>query len=75
MNIAKLHRVRTHGMAVVFAVWLLAGASWAAAPDAVEATPESVGFSSERLAQLDRYMQELVASGHIPGATTLGRCA
>lgn len=71
MNIVRLHRVRRHGIAVIFALCLLAGGSWAAAPDTVETTPESVGFSSERLVQLDRYMQDLVASGHIPGATTL----
>jgi CubicO group peptidase (beta-lactamase class C family) len=35
------------------------------------AAPGSVGFSSERLVQLDEYMQRLVADGYIPGAVTL----
>src|SRR5450631_3152597 len=35
------------------------------------AAPASVGFSAERLVQLDEYMQHLVADGYIPGAVTL----
>jgi CubicO group peptidase (beta-lactamase class C family) len=33
--------------------------------------PESAGFSSERLAMLDTYMEGKIATGHIPGATLL----
>jgi CubicO group peptidase (beta-lactamase class C family) len=35
------------------------------------ATPESVGFSSERLKRLDASMQALVEQGHLPGVTTM----
>lgn len=56
---------------IIAAACLLTGVVQAAEPALAEAKPESVGFSSERLAQLDRYMQGLVTSGHIPGATTL----
>ncbi|MDP1738754.1 MAG: serine hydrolase domain-containing protein [Caulobacter sp.] len=35
------------------------------------ATPESVGFSSERLARLDAAMEALVDNGRLPGVVTL----
>lgn len=35
------------------------------------ASPESVGFSSERLKRLDASMQALVDQGHLPGVTTM----
>jgi CubicO group peptidase (beta-lactamase class C family) len=49
-----------------------------AAPDPAKASPAlpqasaaQVGFSAERLARLDAYMKQQVASGHLPGAVTL----
>ena len=50
---------------------LLLGSLAVADSSLVEATPESVGFSSERLVQLDEYMRDHVATGRIPGAVTL----
>jgi CubicO group peptidase (beta-lactamase class C family) len=35
------------------------------------ATPESVGFSAERLKRLDGAMQALIDQGHLPGVTTM----
>jgi CubicO group peptidase (beta-lactamase class C family) len=42
-----------------------------AAPALTAATPESAGFSVQRLQKLDAYMQALVDDGHLPGATVL----
>ncbi|WP_425999279.1 serine hydrolase domain-containing protein [Caulobacter sp. DWR1-3-2b1] len=60
------------------AVGLLAlGAPLQAAPRSspavtlAPASPESVGFSSERLKRLDAHMQALVDQGHLPGVTTM----
>ena len=39
--------------------------------DLIEGTPESVGLSSEGLAQVDAYVQEQIDAGTIPGAITL----
>jgi len=36
-----------------------------------EATPESVGFSSERLARIDTYIAREMATGRLPGASVL----
>jgi CubicO group peptidase (beta-lactamase class C family) len=49
----------------------LAAAADRAATTLTPAKPESVGFSSERLAALDAYIQERIANGHIPGATVM----
>jgi len=65
-------------MGAALAVGLLAsGAPSQAAPRSnpavtlATATPESVGFSAERLKRLDATMQALVDQGHLPGVTTL----
>jgi len=36
-----------------------------------EAAPESVGFSSERLARIDTYITKEIATGRLPGASVL----
>lgn len=36
-----------------------------------QATPESVGFSSERLARIDTYIEKEIATGRLPGASVL----
>ncbi len=36
-----------------------------------EASPESVGFSSERLARIDTYIANEIATGRLPGASVL----
>jgi CubicO group peptidase (beta-lactamase class C family) len=64
-------------MAAAMAVMALAGApAWSApkpppTPVLAMATPESEGFSTERLKRLNGYMQGLVDQGHLPGAITL----
>ena len=61
-------------MAAAFAVLALCGAPAWSAPKAVSlttASPESAGFSSERLKRLDGAMQALVDQGHLPGVTTM----
>lgn len=40
-------------------------------PVLTEASPESVGISSERLARIDKMCQEDVANGNLPGMVTL----
>ena len=48
--------------------------SWSAAMSAPElpvATPESVGFSSERLALIDTYIAKQLAAGRLPGVSVL----
>ena len=40
-------------------------------PPLTEATPESQGFSSERLARVDAMLQSAVADSDIPGAVML----
>ena len=40
-------------------------------PSLMEATPESVGMSSERLARLDSFLMKSVAGNDIPGAVAL----
>lgn len=57
--------------------YLALGAPLLAAPKSspavtlASASPESVGFSSERLKRLDASMQALVDQGHLPGVTTM----
>lgn len=63
--------VRRLSLATAAWVALLAGAHAADGPALRSAAPESAGFSADRLLQLDAYMQDLVTSGHIPGASTL----
>jgi len=65
-------------MGAALAVGLLAsGAPSQAAPRSnpavtlATATPESVGFSAQRLKRLDSAMQALVDQGHLPGVTTM----
>ena len=41
------------------------------APDMTSATPESVGFSSERLERLHDYIKQLVDQKHLAGAVTI----
>jgi CubicO group peptidase (beta-lactamase class C family) len=60
------------------AVLLAAGSGAGAAPPskaaaalAPAASPESVGFDSDRLARLDAYMAGVVADGRVAGMTTL----
>jgi CubicO group peptidase (beta-lactamase class C family) len=69
----RLHRGPVGSLHVVLliATCLLLGSLAAADSSLVEATPESVGFSSERLVQLDEYMRDHVATGRVPGAVTL----
>ena len=50
---------------------LLAGASAALAQAVPAAKPEEVGMSSQRLANLDRIIQEAVARKDFPGAVLL----
>ncbi|CAN5600732.1 serine hydrolase domain-containing protein [soil metagenome] len=69
-------RVRLMLAAAWAAVSLAAAPAWSApkaAPAAsqVTASPESEGFSSERLKRLNAHMQALVDGGHVPGAITL----
>ncbi|MCR5880601.1 serine hydrolase [Phenylobacterium sp. J367] len=71
------HRLAAAMTAVALALAPVSGA-WAqakrAAPPAaaltVAATPESVGFDSQRLAKLDAYMAKVVADGRVAGMTT-----
>lgn len=65
-------------MGAALAVGLFAsGAPLHAAPKSgpavtlATASPESVGFSAERLKRLDGAMQALVDQGHLPGVTTM----
>ena len=52
-------------------VGCLALAAQLAAAPLPEASPESVGMSSERLALIDRMTQDYVSSGKVPGMLTL----
>ncbi|MBI1686684.1 serine hydrolase domain-containing protein [Caulobacter hibisci] len=66
--------MRRFGLATALALSLaIGGGPVLAAPKPVlpAAAPESVGVSSERLAKLDAFMKDLVATGHLPGATTM----
>ncbi len=47
--------------------WALASPS----PQVPAGAPESVGFSSERLARMDGYIAKQIASGRLPGASVL----
>ncbi|WP_374468400.1 serine hydrolase domain-containing protein [Phenylobacterium sp.] len=51
--------------------WAQARKAAPAAALTVAATPESVGFDSQRLARLDAYMAKVVADGRVAGMTTL----
>ncbi len=65
---------RRFGLATALALSLAwSGAPALAAPKdhLVAAAPESVGVSPERLKRLDALMKDLVATGHLPGATTM----
>lgn len=65
---------RRFGLATALALSLAwSGAPALAAPkdQLVAAAPESVGVSPERLGRLDALMKDLVATGHLPGATTM----
>ncbi len=65
---------RRFGLATALALSLAwSGAPALAAPkdQLVAAAPESVGVSPERLKRLDVLMKDLVATGHLPGATTM----
>lgn len=68
---------RRFGLATALALGLgasalLGGAPVLAAPKTLPAaSPESVGVSPERLKRLDALMKELVATNHLPGATTM----
>lgn len=65
---------RRFGLATALALSLAwGGAPVLAAPkeQLVAAAPESVGVSPERLKRLDALMKDLVATGHLPGATTM----
>jgi CubicO group peptidase (beta-lactamase class C family) len=64
------------GLAVATVCLALAGGVLAAPPPPVAglpaaATPEAVGFDAARLKRLDDYMAGVVASGRVPGMTTL----
>ncbi|MDP8985773.1 MAG: beta-lactamase family protein [Pseudomonadota bacterium] len=66
--------VRPGAIAVAIAtasVWLFAAAHAGQSPALPSSTPESVGFSSDRLRRLDAYLQELVTRGRVPGASAL----
>ena len=52
-------------------VLLFAATSYSAESALPSAAPESVGFSPERLAKLDDYLDRLIETGHCPGATLL----
>lgn len=60
---------------IIIAAWLLAAitatASFAAEPVLPSASPESVGFSSERLQRLDAYVRNLIDTRHMPGAAVM----
>lgn len=66
-----MHRRCRLAAASSILLWLFAAACQAAGAALPSATPESVGFSSERLARLDDYLEHLIESGHMPGATAL----
>jgi CubicO group peptidase (beta-lactamase class C family) len=60
--------------AIALALVLAAGAQTKSArksPPLTEASPESVGMSSERLARIDSLIRGAVAQGQIPGAVAL----
>ncbi|HEY6927829.1 MAG TPA: serine hydrolase domain-containing protein [Steroidobacteraceae bacterium] len=61
------HSLRFFGRAVV-ALAVACGLCGAGLP---QAAPESVGFSSERLARIDTYIEKEIATGRLPGASVL----
>ena len=64
--------VRPGAIAIATAsVSLFAAAHAGQSPAWPSSTPESVGFSSDRLRRLDAYLQELVTRGRVPGASAL----
>jgi CubicO group peptidase (beta-lactamase class C family) len=60
----------TLGLAAGAALWF-GGAALAATPLPKAPSPESAGFSSERLKRLDDAMAKVVANGEVAGASTL----
>jgi len=68
------YRVARAGLAVLALCVLQGGYSWADTKSVLEfpaVAPESVGFSSERLALIDGYVAKQIATGRLPGVSLL----
>ncbi len=71
-----LNTLRSRVLVAAVAAGMLqwGGAAWALthpAPELAAAAPETVGFSSERLARIDGYIAKQIAAGRLPGASVL----
>jgi len=58
-------------MVGIAAMVTLLGSTWARGDDLPRADPEEVGFSSERLSNIDRYFTERIDQGDLAGIATL----
>lgn len=67
---------RTRPVFALLGLWALIGSATGgdvvtSPRELAAAAPESVGFSSERLALIDTYVAKRVATGHVPGVSVL----
>lgn len=74
LSIIKRRKMKTFFTILLFALSLSVNAqtpSIKMSPPLTEASPESVGMSTERLARIDKMCEEAVSEGDIPGAVAL----